>query len=140
MHRDDNRVPVIGAVTNDASLTPISIRVNSANNGLLVDTAIFPSQSVMDHGALSSIGSTALQLTATDFDAVINILLVAADNNPENLYVGNSDVTAGTTAATDGIIIEAGRRVEIEIDNPNKLYIIADSAGASTNKVYWIAI
>ena len=62
----------------------------------------------------------------------------ALDDNAGNIYVGNSDVTAGTVAATDGALVEAGRFVVVDIDDPTDLYVIADSGAA--NKVFYLAV
>lgn len=136
--RDDNRVVVAGAVTNDSDLTPTAIRINAATNGMLTDQTILTPNSSMDHGAKSSIGATALQLTATTFACKIGVLVVAKDDNAGNIYVGNSDVTAGSAAATDGSLVEAGRHVVVDIDDPTDLYVIADSG--TGNKVFYLAI
>lgn len=53
------------------------------------------------------------------------------------VYVGKSDVTAGTVAATDGYPLSAGEEVAIPIDDATKLY---GRSSAGTNKIYvlWI--
>jgi hypothetical protein len=136
--RDRNFVPVLGAVTNDANLTPTAIKVNSSTNGVMIDETLYTTNTSFDHGRKSSIGASAVALTATSFDCKLGGILVAYDANPGNVFAGNSDVTADSTDATDGIIIEMGRHIEIAIDDPVNIYLIADSG--TTNKIYYIAI
>ena len=54
-------------------------------------------------------------------------------SNLGTLYVGyDSNVTS-----SNGFPLEAGDSMYLPIDNPNKVYCIADTAG---QKVYWLAI
>jgi len=88
-------------------------------------------------GAKSSIDTTAVQITTTDIFCVFGVLVRADPANTGIVYVGPSGVTAGTVDATDGIKLEAGDAVLIEIDNANKVYVIASAAG---QKVFWAAV
>jgi hypothetical protein len=90
-----------------------------------------------DHGSNLSVGTTAVRLTTTDFKCIKGVLVRAPSTNTGNVYVGKSDVTAGTNANTDGMLLEPGDAVFIEVDNPNKVYVIASAAG---QKVFWIAV
>ena len=90
----------------------------------------------MDHGSLASIGATALQLTSTDIPAINGVLVKASNANAESsyIYVGNSDVTAGTAAAaTDGFELGVGGSVMVEIDNANKIYVIGSTTGLAVS-------
>jgi len=138
MIRDANRVPTVGAVTNNAALTPVDVLVNPATNGLLIDATLSSASTSFDHGAKSGIGATALAITAVDFPCYFGVIVKALAANPDNLYIGSATVTPGTADATDGVFLEPGRPVTIEVSNPNLLYAIADGAGP--NKLYWVAI
>lgn len=94
-------------------------------------------ESSLDHGSNLDIDIVAEQITSTSFAAKKGVILKADSANSGIIYIGNSDVTAGDTAATDGIPLSAGESIEIEIDNPNKLYAIGS---AVNQKVYWLAI
>ena len=62
-----------------------------------------------DHAEKTSIGATALQLLATSLPIQVGIEIKAAVANGAGIvYVGNSDVTAGGTDATDGFALAAG--------------------------------
>lgn len=88
------------------------------------------------HGSKDSIGTTAVQLTATATPAVFGILITADKDNSGIVYIGGKGVTAGTVEATDGQPIEAKDVYFHEIDNANKIYLIGSAAG---QKVYWSA-
>ena len=90
-----------------------------------------------DHGSNLDIGTAAEVLTATSFRCIKGVLVRAPSTNTGNVYVGKSDVTAGTAAATDGMPLEAGDAIFIEIDNPNKLYVIATVAA---QKIFWLGV
>jgi len=91
---------------------------------------------LQDHGAKSGIGTTTLQLTAVDFPAHNGVLVRASTDNTNDVFIGNADVTRGSADATDGIPIEPGDAVFIEIDNPNKLFVTSATAD---QKVFWVA-
>jgi hypothetical protein len=90
-----------------------------------------------DHGSNRDVDATAEQITTTSVVPKFGILVRAAPGNSGVVYVGNSDVTAGTTDATDGMPLQAGESVLIKIDNVNKIYVI----GSAVNQiVYWLAV
>ena len=105
-----------------------------ANNDVVVSQ---DSQSVLDHGSNLDIDATAEQITTTSFSAKKGVILKCPSANTGILYIGNSDVTAGTTAATDGIPLEPGESLFIEVNNPNLLYAISDTAD---QKIFWMAV
>lgn len=92
---------------------------------------------LLDHGAKSSIGVTAVQITATSIEAQKGVLIKADTNNSGIVYIGNSDVTAGSADATDGFPLQPGESVQVEIDNVNRIYAIGSAAG---QKVFWIKL
>lgn len=100
-------------------------------------TSVIDTQSSLDHGSNLDVDTSAEQITTTSFNAKRGVVVKADSANTGIVYIGNSDVTAGNTAATDGIPLSAGESAEIEIDNPNKLYAIASVVN---QKVYWMAI
>jgi len=51
------------------------------------------------------------------------VVLKADDDNTGNIYVGNSDVTTSS-----GLRLSPGQSLSIDIDNLNKVYVIADTA------------
>ena len=118
------------------AIDPVGIK-NAADttvNPATEDTVI--AQATFDHGRKSSISTSAVQMTTVSFSAVKGVLVVADKDNSGKVYVGNSDVTADTTDATDGIELNAGDAVVIPVDNPNKIYIIGSASG---QKVFWLA-
>ena len=88
-------------------------------------------------GAKSSISTSAVQITATDIKCVFGVLVKAAAGNTGIVYVGPLGVTAGTADATDGVELSAGDGFLIEIDNANKVYVIASAAG---QKIFFVAV
>ena len=91
----------------------------------------------MDHGALSAIGTTALQLSASSVTAQSGIVVRADLANTEAVYIGNSDVTAGTTDTTDGMPLNAG---DVFIFPANNISNVYARSTASSQKVYWFLI
>jgi len=90
-----------------------------------------------DHGRNSDIDTTAEQLTTTSVPTVRGVVVKAANSNTGTIFVGNSDVTADSADATDGFELGAGESVTIEIDNANKVYVIASAVNQT---VYWITV
>lgn len=93
--------------------------------------------STFDHGSNRDVDTTAEQITTSSITAKFGVLVKAANANTGTIYVGNSDVTAGTTDATDGFEIGAGESVLIKVDNANKVYAIAS---AINQIVYWMTV
>jgi len=90
-----------------------------------------------DHGSNLDVGTTAEALTTTSFKCAKSILIKADAGNTGIVYVGQSDVTAGDTAATDGIPLAAGEALELEVSDISNIYVIAS---VTAQKVYWIAV
>lgn len=96
-------------------------------------------QTTFTNGAKSSIATgVAEQLVATSNPASIGILIRADANNTGVVYIGSSDTTtAGTDDDTDGMPIYAREPFTIEVNNANKVWLIASDTG---QKVYWSAV
>ena len=80
----------------------------------------------------TTVGTTAVQLTATSTPCKKGVLAKALSTNGDKVYVGKSGVTTGT-----GYELTAGETVAIEVDNVNKVYAIAGAAG---QVVCWIGV
>ena len=94
--------------------------------------------STFKHGAKSSITTSAVALAATSGMAGNGILVKAANSNTGTVYVGvSSAVTAGTLDATDGFELGAGESVQVELNDPSKIYVIGSASG---QKVFWVAV
>ena len=91
-----------------------------------------------DHGSNRDIGTAIEQFVAPrNYAFKKGILLKAAVTNAGIIYVGNNDVTAGTTGATDGFPLSGGDSVFIEVSDPSELYVIASVA---TQVLYWLGV
>lgn len=89
------------------------------------------------HQEKTSIGGTALQLSATAIELQVGIEIRAdAANGANFIYVGKSTVTAGGTDTTDGFKLAAGERVFVAIDDVSKVWVIGSTTGLA---VTWIA-
>jgi len=117
--------------------TDVGLPAGTSNIGDMDVLSLTDTQATFDHGSNLDIDASAEQITSTSFTAKRGVIVRAPSTNTGNLYIGNSDVTAGTTAATDGQLLEPGESLFIEVDNPNKLYAIADAAN---QKIFWSAI
>ena len=69
--------------------------------------------------------------------AKFGVTVRAAPGNSGVVYVGSSDVTAGTTDATDGFPLQAGESITVPVANANQLYVIG---GAANQIVYYFAL
>ena len=88
-------------------------------------------------GSKGAIGATALQLAPLSGPRIFGVLVKAAKDNTGIVYVGRSNVTADSAVATDGMELEAGDAVLIEVDQIQKVYVIASAAG---QKVFYVAV
>lgn len=90
-----------------------------------------------DHGATSSVGTTAVQITATLTRCKRGVQVKAAAGNTGKVYVGNADVTNGTTDATDGFELSAGDGLFVPCFDASTVYVIGSAA---TQKVFWLTV
>jgi len=111
----------------------------SANSGVDIGDVDVTSSvsSTLDHGSNLDIDTTAEQITSTSFAAKFGVTVKSAVDNTATVYIGNSDVTDGDTAATDGFPLEPGESITLPVTNSNLLYAIAASAN---QKVFWIGV
>jgi hypothetical protein len=90
-----------------------------------------------DHGRKSSIGTSAVPLVAASVRAAKGVQVKAAPTNTGIVYVGNSDVTADASDATDGFPLEAGDGLFVPVDDASKVYLIGSAAG---QKVFYCVV
>ena len=131
---NEMQVDVVGALPAGTN----AIGKLAANSGVDIGDVDVTSSvtSSLDHGSNLDIDTTAEQITTTSFACKFGVTLKADITNTGIIYIGNSDVTAGTTAATDGFPLSAGETLTLEVNNPNLLYAIAS---ANNQKIYWVA-
>ena len=94
-------------------------------------------QGSLDTGSNLDIDTSAEQITLTSYPATVGVLFRADADNSGVVFLGNSDVTAGTTAATDGLPLSAGDAVFLQISNANLVYAIGS---AVNQKVYFMVV
>lgn len=129
------QVDVVGALPAGTN----AIGKLAANSGVDIGDVDVTSavSSSLDHGSNRDIDTTAEQITSTSFACKFGVTVKADITNTGIVYIGNSDVTAGTTAGTDGFPLSAGESLTLEVNNPNLLYAI----GSANNQiVYWTAV
>jgi len=139
----DGSVPVT-LKTGEIEIGAVEIKDHDGTDHAAVDSSNrlsvavgIDSQTTFDHGSNLDVDTSAEALTTTSFAAKRGVVVKAASTNTGIIYVGNSDVTDGDTAATDGIPLAAGESLEIEVSNPNTIYVIASVVN---QKVFWLAI
>lgn len=93
--------------------------------------------STLDHGSNLDVDTSAEQITSTSFACKFGVTLKADITNTGIIYIGNSDVTASGTAATDGFPLSAGETLTLEVSNSNIPYAIAS---ANNQKIFWVAV
>lgn len=132
---NEMQVDVVGALPAGTN----AIGKLAANSGVDIGDVDVTSSvtSSLDHGSNLDIDTTAEQITTTSFACKFGVTVKADITNTGIIYVGNSDVTAGTTAATDGFPLSAGETLTLEVNNPNLLYAIAS---ANNQKIYWVGV
>ena len=131
---NEMQVDVVGALPAGTN----AIGKLAANSGVDIGDVDVTSSvtSSLDHGSNLDIDTTAEQITSTSFACKFGVTVKADITNTGIIYIGNSDVTAGSTAATDGFPLSAGETLTLEVNNPNLLYAIAS---ANNQKIYWVA-
>lgn len=140
----DDLVPVTGTITAVTAITNAlpagtnAIGKLSANSGVDIGDVDVTSavSATLDHGSNQDIDTAAEQITSTSFACKFGVTLRAPNDNTSILWIGNSDVTVGGTAATDGIPLYPGDSLFLPVSNSNIPYAIAS---ANNQKIYWIA-
>lgn len=90
------------------------------------------------HGAKSSVGGTAVQMTTNTIKTTTGVIIKAATTNTGIVYVGDdSAVTANAVDGTDGFPLTAGESITLPILDASTIYLIASAAG---QKVFWVAL
>jgi hypothetical protein len=82
-----------------------------------------------------TVGTTAAAIAGAFYPCKRGVGLKADPSNSGTIYVGPSDVTAGTTAATDGWPLAAGEELFLPLDDPRALYAIATAANQQLHVV-----
>lgn len=88
-------------------------------------------------GQNSDIDAAAEKLADRNIKCAFGVLVMAHKDNAGIVYVGPEGVTAESADATDGIPLAANENIFIEIDNLNKVYVIASQAD---QKAFYIAV
>ena len=124
---------------NNADKLRIDYDVESTDTSAFADatTPVSAVSATFDHGSNRDVDTSAEQITSTSFACKFGVTLKADITNTGILYIGNSDVTAGTTAATDGFPLSAGETLTLEVTNSNIPYAIAS---ANNQIIYWTAV
>jgi hypothetical protein len=112
----------------DGDVAPIAIDVNGNVRVRVTPAAAF------DHGANRDVDTTAEQVNSNSVAAPHGVWIKADPGNPGRVYLGNSDVTAGTDGTTDGWPLDPGEETFLPINNVNLVYAIGEAAN---NIVYW---
>ena len=105
--------------------------------GQFTQEVINEPQGSLDTGSNLDIDTSAEQITSTSYAANVGVLFRADADNSGVVYLGNSDVTAGTTASTDGLPLSAGDAVFLQISNANLVYAIGS---AVNQKIYFMVV
>ena len=82
-------------------------------------------------GSKTSIGTSAVPITAIETNARRGVQIVANSANTVTVYIGPSTVTSGTSAATtDGYPLSAGESIVVPVIEPSKIYAVTASSTA----------
>lgn len=141
-----NTLGTVGVVNSVAAGTQQTLGTVGVVNSIVAGTqntlgtvGIVNSQvtSTFDHGSNRDVDTAAEQITTSSITAKFGVVVKAASSNTGIIYVGNSDVTAGTTDATDGFELLAGESVTVKVNNANLVYVIAS---ANNQIIYWMTV
>lgn len=121
----------------NASEVTINPATEEKQDDIVSELQDISAQATFNHGRKSTIGTTAVRIIVASTVAKHGVLVKAANDNTGTIYVGNSNVTADTTDATDGFELGAGESVTVPINNANKIYVIGSVAG---QKVFWVTV
>lgn len=129
-------VIIAGKSDSTGVLTPVRVKETTGKMVVTLDgNSSVLAQSTFTTGALSSIGTTQVQLVSSGTNSMA--LTIKADpTNTGIVYVGKTGLTAGTTDATDGFPLWAGDSVDIFIATLSNVYLIASASG---QKVWWMS-
>ena len=105
--------------------------------GQFTQEVINEPQGSLNTGSNLDIDTSAEQVTSTSYPATIGVLFRADASNSGVVFLGKSTVTAGTTAATDGLPLSAGDAVFLQISNANLIYAIGS---AVNQKIYFMVV
>lgn len=94
-------------------------------------------RSTFYHGLNDDIDQVEEQICGDSRIVKIGVLVVAHKDNAGIVYVGKKGVLTDATPAFAGIPLAAGDSVVIEIDNLNKVYVIAS---VDNQKAFFLAI
>ena len=84
------------------------------------------------------IGTTAAKVIAGNIpNAVKGVQLKAAITNAGIIYIGNSWVTAGGTAATDGTPLSASEGLFVPVKDVSKIHAVAST---TNQNLYWFMV
>ena len=90
-----------------------------------------------DHGGNADVDASAEQITASSIPATRGVLVLAHDDNTGYVYLGNSDVTADGTDATDGYPLGPGESVFLPVSNANLVYA---RGSAANQKLFFLVV
>jgi hypothetical protein len=94
------------------------------------------SEKTFDHASLT-VGATAVALASSPSVLKRGVQIKAAAANTGKVYVGNSDVTADTAAATDGFELSAGQGLFVPANDLKNVYVIASAAA---QKIFYLTL
>lgn len=93
-------------------------------------------ENAFDHGA-KTVGTTAAQLVTAETRVNRGVQIKAAFGNTGRVYVGNADVTNGSTDATDGFELSAGQGLFVPTHDVTNVWIVGSAAD---QKTYWFGL
>lgn len=89
-----------------------------------------------DHGSKSIGTSAAFLVTNAATRCLKGVQIKCADGNAGTVYIGKSDVTANTAAATDGYPLAAGEELFVPTDDAADVFAIASQASQTVFFMY----
>lgn len=113
-----------------------TVTLVSLDTGLPINLVKSVSSSVIT-GSKTTVANTAVPLVTGSVPTTKGVIVKSANANSENIYVGPSTVTPGTTSSTDGFELFAGESLTIPVDDVSKIYVNSTYSGM---KIFWTMV
>jgi len=88
-------------------------------------------------GRVPNVGTVAVQVFPSSVQLRAGLWLKADSGNPNNLFIGQSNVTAWTNPTTDGYPLRPGEEHLFTVDNVSGVYVKANVG--SGNLWFWMS-
>jgi hypothetical protein len=108
--------------------------------GRLVKIGATTSELLQRNTGSLAVSGTPLQLTTTELPQPLKkgVRLKVLPGETDNVFVGfRTGLTGNGTDATDGYPLDAGQEILIEVDQPNKIWLVSDGTDQELHYMWY---